>query len=232
MRTMLTTKLKPGAINFTQPARVDPEDIQPLRAIMLDSFPPSQRGDFNRWLNGIAEGRHWLYLAETHRIADVAMSATRLVGFATIHPWITADAHLLEYLAVAREYRGKNYGAALLRHVAASLRALGTAKGIILETESDDDGTEAERALRKRRIGFYERNGAQLVECAPRFRVPNMIPRGEPLHEKLMWIPLHDHAAPPRGAKLRDSIIGIFTLDYGCAAVDALLQETLKELDC
>ncbi len=232
MRTMLTTKLKPGAINFTLPARVNLDDIDPLRTIMFDSFPPSQRGDFNRWLNGIAEGRHWLYLAETHRIADVAMSATRLVGFATIHPWITADAHLLEYLAVAREYRGKNYGAALLRHVVRSVGALGKAEGIILEVESDDDGTDADRDLRKRRIGFYQRNGAQLVECAPRFRVPSMIPGGEPLLEKLMWIPLHDHAAPPRGAKLRDCVIGIYTLDYGRSADDTLLQEALNELEC
>ncbi len=221
--TMPAIKPKPTVLTFTLPARVNPEDIDPLRAIMFDSFPPSQRGDFDRWLNGIAEGRHWLYLAETHRTP---------IGFATIHPWITADAHLLEYLAVAREYRGKNYGAALLQHVIRSVGALGKAEGIILEVESDDDGTAAERELRKRRIGFYERNGAQLVECAPRFRVPNMIPGGEPLLEKLMWIPLHDHAAPSRGAKLRDCVIGIYTLDYGRSADDTLLQEALNELEC
>lgn len=167
-----------------------------------------------------------------HRIANVAMSATRLVGFATIMPWITADIHLLEYLAVAREHRGKNYGAALLQHITRMLRMLGTANGIILEVESDDDGDAAERSLRKRRIGFYKRNGAQVVECAPRFRVPSMIPGDAPLREKLMWIPLKSDAPPPHGDKLRDCITRIFTLDYGLAADDPLLQETLKGLEC
>ncbi len=109
---------------------------------------------------------------------------------------------------------------------------LGTANGFILEVESDDEGDDAERHLRKRRIGFYKRNGAHLVECAPRFRVPSMIPGDAPLPEKLMWLPLKSDAPPPHGDKLRDCITSIFTPDYGLAADDSLLQETLKELEC
>ncbi len=229
-----------AALKFTQPARVQPEYIEPLRAIMFEAFPPSERVDFGLWLNGFAEGRRLLFLAEMHRIADVDVpqgsrdlrSATRLVGFATVHPWVTADVHLLGYLAVAREYRGKNYGAALLQQVVASVRALGKAEGIILEVESDDVGTAAERDLRKRRIGFYERNGGHIVDCAPRFRVPNMIPGGEPQREKLMWIPLGEHTETPRGAKLRECIIGLYTQDYGRAADDELLLEVLNNLAC
>ncbi len=213
----------PNSLTFTQPTRVEPDHIEPLRAIMLDSFLPSQRGDFARWLNTIAEGKHWLYLAEMHRTP---------IGFATIRPWITADIHLLEYLAIAREYRDKNYGAALLQYVIRRLYALGTAEGIILEVESDDDGSDAERRLRKRRIGFYKRNGAQIVECTRQFRVPSMIPGDEPLPEKLMWIPVKNASALPRGDKLRDCIVGIYTLDYGCDADNTLLRETLKELEC
>ncbi len=100
-----TTKPKPTAIKFIQPARVEPDLVAPLRAIYFDSFPPEERGDFGDWLNEIAEGKRWLYLAETQR---------RMIGYATILPWVTADTHLLEYLAIARDYRGQNYGAALL----------------------------------------------------------------------------------------------------------------------
>lgn len=214
---------KSTSLVFTQPARVHPDNIEPLRAIMLDSFPPSERGDFDQWLDGFADGERLLFLAEMQRT---------LIGFATIHPWVTADIHLLGYLAVAREYRGKNYGAELLQHVVKSVRTLGKAEGIILEVQSDDDGTAAERDLRKRRIGFYKRNGGHVVDCAPHFRAPNMIPGSEPLHEKLMWIPLNEHTKTPRGAKLRECVIGLYTHDYGRSADDELLKGVLEKLNC
>ena len=211
-------------LKFVQPARVESEQIEPLRAIYFDAFPPSERGDFNEWLNEITEGKRWLFLAETQR---------KIVGYATIVPWVTADAHLLEYLAIARGYRNLNYGAALFQHVAKTMRALGKADGIFWEVESDDAdaGTAAEIELRQRRIAFYARNGAAIVECAPRYRVPSLT-GGEPLKMKIMWLPLRESADVPTGTKLRECIIGSFTRDYGLPADDPLLLAVLKDLVC
>ena len=211
-------------LKFIQPARVESKQVEPLRAIYFDSFPPPERGDFNDWLNEIAEGKRWLFLAEAR---------CQIIGYATILPWVTADAHLLEYLAIARDCRGLNFGAQLLEHVADTMRALGKADGIFLEVESDDvdTATDAERYLRKRRIAFYTRNGAAIVDCAPRYRVPSLV-GGDPLKMKIMWLPLRESAAPPHGQQLRECIIGSFTLDYGLPADDPLLIAVLKDLAC
>jgi len=212
-------------VKFTQAARVEPEQIEPLRAIMLESFPPEEIVDFDDWLKQIAEGKIWLYVAKMHRT---------MVGVASVVPWVNSDTHLLECLAVGREHRNQTIGAQLLQHVVKSLRALGTVSGIIWEVESDDTDEipDAERDLRKRRIAFYERNGAQVVECAPRYRSFNAIVGGEPLKMKLMWLPLNDKAEPPRGAKLRECVVGIHTLDYGVPPDNALTQAVLKDLVC
>ena len=210
------------SLKFIQPARVESEQIGPLRAIYFDAFPAPERGDFNDWLNEIAEGKRWLFIAETQR---------KIVGYATILPWVTADTHLLEYLAIARDHRNLNYGAALFQHVAKTMRSLGKADGIFWEVESDEYGTDAARDLSRRRIAFYERNGAAIVECAPRYRVPSLT-GGEQLKMKIMWLPLRDGAAPPRGEKLRECIIGSYTLDYGLPADDPLLLAVLKDLAC
>lgn len=220
------SKPQPTALKFIQPAPVESEQIEPLRAIYFDSFPPPERGDFKEWLNEIAEGKRWLFLAETAR---------RIIGYASILPWVTVDTHMLEYLAIARGSRNQNYGAQLFQHVAKTMRVLGKAEGIFWEVESDDGGVDrygdAEADLRKRRIAFYERNGGRIVECAPRYRVPSLT-GGDPLRMKIMWLPLREGTAPPRGQKVRELIIGSYTVDYGLPADDPLLLAVLKELTC
>lgn len=213
-----------SSLRFVQPVRVEHEQIEPLRAIYLDAFPPAERGDFQEWFNEIGEGKRWLFLAETRR---------QVVGYATVLPWVTADAHLLEYLAIARDHRGRNYGAALFQHVAQTMRALGKADGIFWEVNSDDAdaGTAEEINLRQRRIAFYRRNGGTMVECAPRYRVPNLV-GGEPLKVKIMWLPLRDQAPPPYGERLRECIIRSYALDYGLPADNPLLLAVLNDLAC
>ncbi|MBI3914426.1 MAG: GNAT family N-acetyltransferase [Chloroflexi bacterium] len=152
-----------------------------------------------------------------------------LVGYATILPNIAPQVYFLEYLAIAREQRNAGIGGRLLRHLARELR--GKASGLIWEVETPDVGTPDERQLRARRIAFYARNGGLLIECAPRFLTPNLA-GGEPLAEKLMWLPLAENSKPPRGEALRECIVGILTRDYGLAENDALVQENLRALKC
>jgi len=191
-----------------------------LRAIHLSSFPPSERGDFDEWLAEISAGNKWLYIAT---IDDA------LVGYATILPNVAPQVYFLEYLAVAREHRNAGIGGQLLRHLARELR--GKANGLIWEVETPDVGTPDERQLRARRIAFYSRNGGMPIDCAPRFRAPNLA-GGEPVEEKLMWLSLAENSAPPRGEALRECIVGILTRDYGLLENDALVQENLHALRC
>ena len=68
---------------------------------------------------------------------------------------------LLDYLAVCPGLRNGGYGSAFLGLLSAQLKRDGKAPGgMILESERADAGRDREeQALRRRRIGFYERNG-------------------------------------------------------------------------
>jgi ribosomal protein S18 acetylase RimI-like enzyme len=210
------------SINFAQLTHVERDRVEPLRAIYFEAFPPSERGDFSNWLNEIEEGARWLFLAEVQR---------KIVGFATILPWVTDNTHLLEYLAIAIDHRGHHFGSQLLKYIAKTMQVLGKADGIFWEVESDEYGTDAERILRQRRIAFYHRNGGQLVDCAPRYLVPNLI-GGEPLEMKIMWLPLREGAPPLRGTRLRECVMASYVRDYGLATNDPLLHKVLQDLVC
>ncbi|MCM1144389.1 MAG: hypothetical protein NC318_01575 [Blautia sp.] len=86
----------------------------------------------------------------------------KLRAYAFIMADSAANMLLLDYFAVCGKARGKGFGTA----------ALGLLKeecmewdGIIFEVEDDEeDCTEEERQIRKKRIAFYERNGVVMTD--------------------------------------------------------------------
>lgn len=67
---------------------------------------------------------------------------------------------LLDYYAFLEEHRNKGYGGIFLK----SIRAMEDFPGCYLECEAPDTAdSPEEHTLRKRRIGFYQRNGAYLT---------------------------------------------------------------------
>lgn len=181
-----------------------------FRAILLDSFPPSQLDDLDLLLQSIANGSRWL---------TTVTDNGKLTGFAVIAPFVGPSVHLLEYLVVERSARNQGTGALLLKAVCTEGRE---ATGILLEVEPDDEGTKSERALRRRRIGFYLRNGAQFVQGAEDYCVPNMAGPGT-LAMRLMWLGINEQA-PPTGPRLRDLIRGIYMHSYRLSDDSPLVQ--------
>lgn len=202
-------------LRVTQASQIALEHFEPLRAIYLDSFPPYERADFSFLVESIATGTRWLYTASR---------GDALLGFAIIVPHIARDIHLLEYLAVARVARNQGIGAALLGGLVNAIRHSPFAIGLILEVESDDEGDADERALRARRIAFYQRNGARVIDDARDYRVP-LADRPGTMRMKLLWLPLVASTAAPRGENLRECVTGILAKSYGMNAEDALAQE-------
>jgi hypothetical protein len=86
------------------------------------------------------------------------------------------------------------------------LKANSHASAVILEVDPDDEGTPEERQLHSRRIRFYRRVGAKMVDCAPHYRAPNLASAGT-VNLRLMWIPLNDSADVPTGPQLRDVLL-------------------------
>ncbi len=207
-------------VTISQVRQLAPLHAEQCRAIYLDSFPSYERVDFATVLHSLAHGKRWLFIAQ---------DGENVVGFAVIVPHVAREMHLLEYLAVARVVRGHGIGGQLLGFVKDALRAARTARGLVLEVEDDTEGNAAERILRQRRIAFYERYGARVIENTTHYRVP-MTDRPGTLRLKLLWLPLVTDAAVPRGARLRECVTGILTQSYGLSADDALVQAILSDV--
>ncbi|MEW5719180.1 MAG: GNAT family N-acetyltransferase [Chloroflexota bacterium] len=199
--------------------QIEAKQSERFRAIYEDSFPPHERAEFSSLASGIASGARWLYTASR----DDA-----LLGFAILVPYIARDTHLLEYLAVARDARGGGIGGVLLRRIVDATRGNGNIAGIMLEVEHDEEGTADARALRQRRIAFYARHGARVVDGAPNYRVP-LSNRAGTMRMKLLWLPVAANSAAPRGDKLRECVAGIFEKSYGICNGE-LLRKVLHDV--
>ena len=205
------------SIRVAEQTRLASKSRDQLRAIYLDSFPPHERADFAFLVDSIAAGERWLF---------TATRGDDLFGFAIIVPHIASDVHLLEYLAVARQARSAGIGGILLNHLVVAIRHSQSAIGILLEVEHDDDGDADERARRARRIAFYARNGARLIEGVPNYRVP-LIGCAGTMRMKLLWLAVDTNVEAPRGDKLRECVVGVLEKSYGLREDDALVREIL-----
>ncbi len=217
---MLTSQER--RIVITKENQLEPRFLEELGNIYVESFPPSERIDFTTLVEGISDGKRWLFAAKTDDI---------LTGFAITNSLLSADCHLLEYMAVKKEFRNQAIGSLLLRTVADVLHSQANVAGLIIEVEADNVVDPHERDLRRRRIQFYERNGARLVECAPRYYTPNLVADGI-LEMKLMWLPLREKEIQLSGVRLRACVRAIFIESYGRLQDDPLLETNLRSLIC
>lgn len=99
-----------------------------------------------------------------------------IVGYGTIWKRKGNSAYLLDYLGVPRALRNKGIGSRILNRLKSDVIMLEQNANLCLILESEtpfenDDSQENE--IRKRRIGFYERNGwvkmYEMATCGMRF---------------------------------------------------------------
>jgi len=205
-------------------ARLDAADAARFASIYETSFPPSERDDTADLLASIDAGERLCYLARLDRhVVGIA------VAFALDGPSVV----LLEYLAVDASQRNAGIGGSVLSHLTAHLSAdAGGRSTLVLEVEPPDDVQGPERTLRGRRLAFYERHGASVVECAPGYRAPDLEREGESVPYVLLSMELTHEAAALRGSLLRDCIVAILTQSYGLDADDPLVKEVVDGLAC
>ncbi len=197
---------------LTRLTELDPRQVTQLVAIYEDSFPPEERTDLANHLDWIADGSRWLY---------AALRDDTVIGFALFVPHVALNIHLLEFLAVSRTARNGGLGGILLDHVAQKIDG-----DIILEVESDDEGDKAERVMRQRRIGFYQRHGAKLITAVPYYSIPRSDGLGT-IAMKLMWLSPRG-ADIPRAKALRECVIGIYLKSYGLDPRDLLIAQIVN----
>jgi GNAT superfamily N-acetyltransferase len=211
-------------VTVERQARLDPGAAARFAEIYELSFPPEERGDTAALLGGIAVGE---------RLCYVASSDEELIGLAVVFVLDEISVALLEYMAVAPQTRNSGVGSALFTHLRTNLLFDAGASGMIFEVEPPEEADGEERTLRERRIGFYLRNGASVVDRAPRYRTPNLAGDDAPVPFKLMWVPLADEApAELAGSFLSRCVETILTESYELSPDDPLVLEVVDDLAC
>ena len=195
-------------------------DRATFERIYLDSFPASEREPVANIVAAFASGARQLITARRR---------DELVGFA-ITGRLGRGVVYLEYLAVERSVRGSGFGTKLMN----GLRKLVADEGgsaIVWEVESEEAGRPEERPERRRRVRFYQRQGATVVRCAPGYQAPDL-DGGAPLDMQLMWVAVQSNAPQPEGPYLRWVVETLLTIGYGLVPDDPLVRSNIDGLVC
>ncbi len=182
-----------------------------MQAIYEGSFPRKERSPFADLAASIDR---------SERLCFLAWEGEAVAGFAIALPLDVPGVHLLEYLAVAEGLRGRGLGAALLRAVREHLDRPG-AVGIILEVEP-----EATSSVAQRRIAFYQRHGALLLELERPYLMAADNEAGL-LEMRLMWLSLGSTQAVPSAGLVASCIHELWVRVYGRSPEDPALREML-----
>lgn len=187
------------------------------------SFPRSERDDTGSLLSSIATGNRDCHIV---RLND------ELVGFAVLLTLSKVHMPFLEYFAVDATWRNQGIGSEFLRHLIGESRSeTPPPLGIVFEVESPNEAVAEEQSLRRRRLNFYRRNGADVVDCAPTYRAPNLEQEGT-VPYWLMWLPLQPKVGRLDGDLLRRTVAAILTESYELAGDDPLVHAVVSELTC
>jgi len=190
-------------------------------AIYEQSFPASERDDTEDLLARIEAGQRQGY---------VASEDGETVGIAVVLPLAGPPVAFLEYIAVDPRRRSRGIGTEMLAQLR---RELADLDGILLELEPPESASGEERVTRERRLDFYLRNDAAIVECAPNFRAPNLENPEERVRFTLVWLPLaREGEPPPSGSFLQECVAAVLTQSYELDAADPLVAEVVADLVC
>ncbi len=193
-----------AAYRFQHLTAFPPDVMRQIEAIYQVSFPPNERKPFGMVSAAIQHG-HYSVFVVSHD--DGAVS--KIVAFALMAQLRSSQAMYIEYLAVVPPLREQGVGLMLMNSIIAYLKNT-PASAIVWEVDlpqqAGDDNS--------RRIRFYERLGAHMIEQAVQYGMPDYYKGSGILPLRMMWKPLrHDHAQPTK-SELIAFITDIFETEY------------------
>ncbi len=199
----------------------DVATIARINVIYEDAFPPAEREPIECLTH---------LEVETKRLLFVVRDENDILGFASVRCFNDRSLLFLDYFAIAREARNTGIGGEVLGLIAAALRRFRAAKALIWEVESPADASGEAQRLRERRIAFYLRNGARLVEDHGVYRMPDVFQRTKSIPMRLMWLPLQPGNALPHGANLPRLFELIYWNVYNRSRRDPMLRSLIQQL--
>lgn len=183
-------------------------DLEVVRAIYEDGFPPHLRAPFDSLLTDQA----FVLVDDTP------------IGFAVLRPLASTGWVFLRFFVAAS--RGRGVGSLLWSHLTATMAEAGFTRMVHdVEDPSEPDVPEAEVEVRAKRISFYEKNGALLLPVTS-----YLPPHGdeEPHALRLMAADLTTSPTEPiTGQDLRALVEAVYEHRYGLRPHDPAVRRTL-----
>jgi GNAT superfamily N-acetyltransferase len=144
-----------------------PGAVAQARAIYEGGFPAAVRAPFTDLVD-VAPGER----------TQVLLEDSDVVGLTLVRDLADTGLAFLRYFVVTAERRGQGTGGRLWQALSGDLAGRGTTRLLLdVEDPADPAADDAERTIRLRRIRFYRRLGAELVELDPAYSPP---PHGQP----------------------------------------------------
>jgi GNAT superfamily N-acetyltransferase len=199
--------------------KLEARELDRIKAIYEASFSPSLRESFPALMEPVMTGRAALYLAS---------AKGRIGGFALASPLGMTGVNYLAYLAVDSDQRGQGIGGALFRLVLEDAYRLRGDTELLWEVERPPTGA-GPKDLNLRRIAFYERLGAVLLDLVRDFRMPNLAGPGT-VPAALMWTSVLGRPKPAAD-EIETYVVALFGFIYGRGQDDPLVAAVLNSIE-
>jgi GNAT superfamily N-acetyltransferase len=181
--------------------------------LYLLSFPLNERRDFDFLLEGLRLGNYQMLVY----LKEKSVYGLSFVYFPEHEPFA-----LLDYFAIILEKQGIGVGSQCFLELVHRMQCEG--RSLLMEVEDPTVGTNKDE--KEKRIRFYERNGARMLEKYD-YYLPDLSGHGEPTPMKLMIAPSEPQISRK---KLIQFIKLIFKELYLKGDKDAILMGNLKRM--
>jgi GNAT superfamily N-acetyltransferase len=197
------------------------DDADRFRLIYEAGFPAAEREPAGELLAAIARGEHE---------SVVARLDGAIAGFAVWRQLTAVPCAYLEYLVVDAGRRSTGIGGRVLKAVGQHFaNARVRPESVVFEVEPPYAAYSDERAMRSRRIAFYERNGGRVLIHAPLYKAPRLDGVGI-LPFILMEVPFTAGSRPPSGDALRAIAKAILVEGYGLDPGSELVRSVVNDI--
>ncbi|MDO9037349.1 MAG: GNAT family N-acetyltransferase, partial [Lutibacter sp.] len=182
--------------------------------IYQEAFPPSEQQPLSKISERIAAGKSQLF---------VGIIDEEVICMALLWDFNNTDFTLLDYMAVSEKHRNNHYGSKLFNFLVDKVKS--NQKFLLLEAENYFFGDNREQ--RKKRINFYLKNGAYLLDNVS-YVLPSL-DKSLPLEAQLMIAPKYK-SPHLKKSEIENLIKRLYFEIYEKSENDELLVSVLKEI--
>jgi len=230
--------VKPSDEIFIRELGSQEQDLIPqVRWIYEQSFIEAERDPFENLLAAIQARERASAEACEYCHLQVVLAGRQVAGMTFFNYYPQTHMGFIPYLAVHPDFRNQGLGARLYQRLVEAVTAegrvpgRGPAVGVAFEVEVPELGSDpADQALRRRRIGFYQRNGAMVVPHLALIAPP--LASGLPeMPYEIMFHPLEAARLPLDRAGIEAIVETVLGFSYGLSPDNSYYLRTLASID-